>query len=712
MDNWQTHECEVQTDGLELVDREWLLSNGTGAFAMGTAAGINTRRYHGLLVAATQPPVGRVVTVNQMLEQLVLIRADQRQVIDFGSLLFCDHQGGQVTSPRGHQMLGRFTRGLDVAWHYSWGGADGIAFERRLQLHWKQQAATLRYRISGLSSDLGDQFMLRLGPMITMRDFHAIRYSGDGAQFDVRMAGQDIHISCGQVKLSLGCTGGPSGAGGTGRTGVSFKGEADWWHRVHYPIERRRGQEDAEDYFLPGFFEVDLIGQTENDVELVIQLAPNSIASRAKGKASTVGPSDLDVRARHLQAIVENLASGAKDAATIDERTCRMLAMASDDFVVDRSSKRHRRCTILAGFPWFADWGRDTFIALPGVLLTTGRLNEARNTLRAFADAMCDGLVPNRFDDYDESAGHYNTVDASLWFVRAALGYLKRSEDRASWRDWLGKACLSIVDAYTHGTRFGIAMDTDGLITAGGPDTQLTWMDAAATGFDGQRVVFTPRFGKCVEINALWYDALKGVAEAMAPDDAEKSQQLDKLAAKVKRSFNAVFWNQEAGYLNDRVFESDGQWQIDASIRPNQIFAAATESCPLSAVRRKAVVDVVRQQLLTPFGLRTLAQRDPNYHGRYGGPAFERDRAYHQGTVWPWLIGPFGEAVLRSGKFSKAAKTEALKVIDPLLAFMTQQGLGQLHEIHHGAPPHDPVGCPAQAWSVAEVLRVRMLVSS
>jgi len=340
--------------------------------------------------------------------------------------------------------------------------------------------------------------------------------------------------------------------------------------------------------------------------------------------------------------------------------------------------------------------------------LETGRFEEARLALQAYTESIRDGLVPNRFDDYDSEAAHYNTVDASLWYIRAALMYVEETGDRDCWEDWLGDSCRKIMDAYIRGTQFGIRMAGDGLVTAGSATTQLTWMDAACGG-----KVFTPRHGKAVEVNALWYYALVGMAEMVRPDQPPLAEHYLKLADRIKRSFGKIFWDESCGYLRDHLWtDEQGGEHPDTTLRPNQIFALSLPVSPLPRTKQVQVLDVLRRRLLTPYGLRTLPQDDSRYHGRYTGPQFERDKAYHQGTVWCWLIGPYCEAVLRCGDFSPESRREARAVLAPLLEELEGRGLGQLHEICEADAPHRPVGCMAQAWSVGEALRVLRLIET
>lgn len=675
-DSWRTHVIQLAGDELDAMGREWLLTNGSGAYAMGTLPGINTRRYHGLLVAARRPPVDRIVALNQLFEQLVITSPTGVQKVEFSSCRFHDNDGREVYAPQGHTLLRRFDRGASVAWAYQW---KHIQFVREVYLHWKRQAVTVRLLVAGLAPD--ESAVLRVHPMLTLRDFHHLSRKDQGEAMDVRAGDDQITVARGESAVTIACG------------GAKFVAGADWWFGIHYPIEAQRGQDDVEDYFVPGRFESACVAGKVNEVLLTASLGEH----REQPHADCAG------RAAHLKPIVRQLSHKLKDPALV-----KLMALASDDFVVDRVMRGRRLSTILAGYPWFADWGRDTFIALPGLLLATGRFDEACATLRAFADAVRNGLVPNRFDDYSDGddAAHYNTVDASLWFIHAAMAYHEHTSDSEAWDGWLCNTIQQIIESHIKGTDFGIKVSGDGMIYAGNERTQLTWMDAKCND-----VVFTPRQGKAVEINALWYHALKGMSDLLAKSDKRASDHYKRLSERIKRSFVKVFWDDELGYCRDHVWVSeDGVEHSDLTLRPNQILAASLPNSPLPQTKQRIMLRTIRERLLTPFGLRTLPEGDAHYHGRYAGPPFERDKAYHQGTVWPWLIGGYAEAVLRVGKFSDEARNEARQAIAPLLATMAGDGLGQLHEIHEGDEPHAPVGCIAQAWSVAEVLRVACLI--
>ncbi|QDU72779.1 amylo-alpha-1,6-glucosidase [Mucisphaera calidilacus] len=691
-DPWQTHHADLTSLGRQqALAREWLLTNGQGGFAMGTIAGCNTRRYHALLVAATTPPVGRVIALSQLLEQLQIpeqigtngsTRTNVR-TIEFATAQFRNAESGQpVFSPNGIDHLARFEKGLAVLWEYL---AGPIRFTRELYLHDHQPAATVRYRINGLQNT-ADGATLRIRPMLSLRDFHELLIQQNAPDLDLQIAGDELTLTAGDnITVALSAP------------GTDFHPDPTWWRQVWYPVETERGQDDHEDLFVPGAFEIHLPPVEDHDLTLTVALGD-----------TPAEPLSPDPNRRGLAHVARHIP--IDDAADRDHTLRNTLAQAATDFIADRTINDHNLSTILAGFPWFADWGRDTFISLPGLLLTTGRFDLARDTLSTFAGSIRNGLVPNRFDDFDGSLAHYNTADASLWFIHAALEYAQRSGDHDAMNTWLADACLDIIDHYTRGTAPPdtdddtplITLDEDGLITAGNPNTQLTWMDAAAQG-----IVFTPRPGKCVEINALWASVNARLADTLAESHPEHAERCRHLAEHAQRSFTKTFYNEEAEALFDHITtDAKGRPARDASIRPNQVFAISLPNAPLDPECRKPVIETVADRLLTPFGLRTLPTDDPHFHPHYAGPPFDRDKAYHQGTIWPWLLGPFAEALLRAHDFSSSAKARALAAITPLLDHARHAGLGQVPEIYEAREPHRPVGCPAQAWSVAELLRV------
>jgi predicted glycogen debranching enzyme len=625
---------------------------------MGTVVGCNTRRYHGVLCAATLPPVGRMMTLNRVGEILYLDGATDRML----ELSVNQFKGN--LHPRGDRYLRRFEMGDVARWEYE---VDGVRVLKELQVCWRQNVAGVRYRIEPAG---GRKFRLDLLPFVSLRDFHALRHSG--ANFDVRGDGDQAAVREGTHAVHLRANAGRFTPGG------------DWWYGHVYPIETERGQDDTEDLFCPGRFTFEADGPAGvtlwASVEPLVQLPDWNEQLRRRDAFRQ------QARRSATSAAAPKSAGSTPAAIAPDERspTIRRLLHAAEDFVVYRKNPDGSDgTTVIAGYPWFSDWGRDTFISLPGLLLVPGRFEEAKQVLRVFGSYVTDGMIPNRFDDYT-SEPSYNTVDASLWYIHSAFEYLRLSKDANGFNKWMLPACRQIIDGYRRGTRFNIRMESDGLITQGDASTQLTWMDAKCGG-----VAFTPRQGKPVEINALWHHALVLMGEKQ-------------LAAKVADSFRAAFWISPFRGLADVVNEQ-GQ---DRSVRPNQIYAVSVPNSPLDDEQQRAVVEVVRRELLTPVGLRTLARGDPKYRGRYCGPQQERDGCYHNGTVWAWLIGGFLEAYLKVNRKSAESIEQARRWLRPLVDHLEQNCIGQIAEIFEGDEPHRPVGCPAQAWSVAEVLRM------
>ena len=621
------------------MQREWLLTNGLGGFASSTVVGCNTRKYHGLLCAATVPPVGRMMTLSRLGEQ-VIIGGDTKQPHELAVNQFRDS-----VHPHGERYLRRFDLEETAKWSFD---VEGVKVTKEVLVPWLRNVVGVRYTID----TGGREVEFRVAPFYAMRDFHGTRHA---AGYDFTFIHDGLYLNVNVEGL----------AAITRTEGATFVKEPSWWYGHVYPLESDRGQEDTEDLFTPGRF-----------------------TWRVKGTSTITLWTGLEPT--HLDWDAEIMRRRKAFAETAPSTTTRKLFRAATDFVVTRSSPDlDHGHTIIAGYPWFADWGRDTFISLPGLLLTTGKLDRAKEVLSVFAKYVSQGMIPNRFDDYTNEPS-YNTVDASLWFIHAAFEYLRASKDQKTFDKILKPACKQIIDGYRRGTRFGIKMDeSDALITQGDEQTQLTWMDAKCNG-----VAFTPRQGKPVEINALWYHALVLMGES-------------KLAAKAKDSFTKAFWISPFRGLAD-VVKGDPQrgYDRDNSIRPNQIFAVSLPNSPLTKEQQSAVVEVVRRELLTPVGLRTLAKSDAKYKGRYTGPQFQRDAAYHNGAIWPWLIGGFLDAHLRTSNNSEDARNQARRWLSPLVDHLEVACLGQISEIFEADEPHRPVGCCAQAWSVAEVLRL------
>ncbi|MEM8781499.1 MAG: amylo-alpha-1,6-glucosidase [Planctomycetota bacterium] len=704
---WVTHDLPFDPSNPRERDRflasEWLLTGGDGSFALGTALGCHTRRYHGLFVPAMRPPVGRVLALNQVFEKLVLTQPDgATQRIEFSTCAFLNERNERTFAPEGFAHLERFTRGLAVTWHYRW---SSLRWRRTLSL--EADGATLSYELDGFDPQLGEA-TFELAPMLTLRDFHALHDGVPAVSLVESESGSAVFEGeAGRIRIDV--------AGGT------FEAKPNRWRDVWYALDRRRGQADREHLDLPGVFRVPSApGQ------------PATLRATWRSTDETADPPIAKPRTRRLEPIRARITAllNAADLPYDRDRLAAALAIASDDFVVRRpvrseTGTRELR-SVIAGYPWFADWGRDTFIALPGLMLCVGRLDEALATLELFAGALRNGVVPNRFDDDDPEAMHFNTVDGAMWFVHAALETAERLRvDRRDAPGWLGDAVCAVLDAHLAGTEatdhengdwrsVPINCGEDALLSAGDDRTQLTWMDAAATLPDGTPAVFTPRPGKAVEVNALWYSNLAGVAAAAEAlgIDALRAQTYARTAEHAGFSFLETFWDDRHGRLFDHV-RPDGT--PNDQHRPNGVIAAAFARSPLSPAQRAAVLDAAEAELLTPVGLRTLASSDPQYQPRYAGPQHVRDAAYHQGTVWPWLLGAYAEGRLRAGGSNAKAKSRARDAVAPLLHRLTDPdqlgtALGQVHEIHEAAEPQEPRGCPAQAWSVAELLRVISLL--
>jgi len=653
----------------ELLDKEWLLSNGRGGYAASTIAGCNTRGYHGLLVGSAEPPVHRTVALAQCLE-MVLVGQRKYELSTF--------EFHNKFAPEGFRYLRCFRR--DNAVHFDF-QIDSLTLTKSVYLLRNSDTVALVYRFT----DVPQHLRLILRPFVALRHFHGLQKSY--AHLYAELVQNQVvvrHAIPNSSQLHLCC---PEG---------SFEKDPQWWFNFIYRVERERGLAHTEDLWTPGFFRIEVDAPTE-----VVLWASFTGPTNAATISPVVLP-DIEQARRELLCHTETLlSSGGKNKDGIFQH----LLLAADQFIVERKGRSGQKgTTILAGYPWFADWGRDAFISLPGLLLETGRTELARSVLITFAEAADDGMIPNYFDDQTNQP-HYNSVDASLWFIHAAFQYLSATGDSQTFTEQLLPVIRWIVDCYERGTRFDIHAEADGLISAGSEQTQLTWMDAKCDG-----VAVTPRYGKAVEVNALWYNALRLLVQFYKNRDQNAMKRYAAMAEQTRMGFQQAFWNESLGYLNDCV-RPDGT--VETALRPNQVFAVSLPFSALSSEQQRAVVDVLQRQLLTPYGLRSLDREDANYHGRYTGRVAERDRAYHQGTVWPYLIGPFVEAYLRVYGRSRKSKNQAAEFIAPLLRHLLEDGcLGSVAEIFDGDPPHKPRGCFAQAWSVAELIRAYMLIYS
>ena len=639
-------------------DREWLVTNGIGGFASGTVGGANTRRYHGLLVAALRPPVQRTLLVSSL-----------DIIIDYHGRTFelASHEYSDGTvNPHGYRLLESFElEGQIPLWRFTVADAS---VDRRIWMMQGSNTTFLQLRLTRASAPM----TLRATPLCIFRDYHS-QNRGALPDYSIRGIERGFEFIAwpGATPCSVTASSG------------EFQSAPDWHWNVWHRLEATRGLDASEDLLQPGQFVLTL--QAGDEVTFC--------CSSASKLPMTPGASLSAAKAR--VANINQCIDGHQHPAWIQQ-----LAIAADQFLVrrPRPGSNSAGSSIIAGYHWFSDWGRDAMIALPGLALCTGRFDDAAEILRTFAGHASDGMLPNRFPDGDEQP-EYNTVDATLWYFDSVWRYHRRSGD-ASVAAELYPLLKDIVDWHVRGTRFGIHVDpADGLLAAGQPGVQLTWMDAKVDDW-----VVTPRSGKAVEINALWIHALRILAALSQEfNDRKGTQEYHESIARAVESFRSRFWYAEGGYLYDLIDQPDSELPdgVDRSLRPNQIFAVSLPFRLLDHARGRSVVDICARELYTGVGLRSLSPRDPAYVGRYEGGVRQRDAAYHQGTVWGWLAGPFALA-----HFSIYGDTEvARSLLRPMASHLRDAGLGSISEIFDGDPPHKPRGCIAQAWSVAEVLR-------
>jgi predicted glycogen debranching enzyme len=640
---------------------EWLVTNGIGGYASGTVSGQPTRGYHGLLVAALAPPVGRTVMLATVLETVSV----GGKLHELGTLRWT----GGATAPRGADYLDSFRlEGSTPVWRYV---TPRCTIEKRLFMD--QGANTTRIDYVNLWSD--GPVTLSIKVVTDFRDYHGRSFASDWLPA-ITATGDGITVAATEKiseRLHVRLEDGQAERAGT------------WWRGFDLAQERARGLTSAEDHVLAGTLQAELrAGAT-------VQL----VASSGEG-VGEIDPAGGSLEMARQISLLDAWRKAQGDVASGAPDWVAHLVLAADQFIARRELHDGRLGhTVMAGFHWFADWGRDTMIGLPGLTVVTGRPEVARSILRSFADVVDGGMIPNRFPDAGTTP-EYNTVDATLWFIHAIEDYVRATNDAAALAEFF-PVLESIIDHMVGGTRYGIRVDpADGLLAAGEPGVQLTWMDAKV----GDWVV-TPRIGKPVEVNALWLSSLRFAAEAarrLGKPDASFVGLLEKA-----RTGFARFWNAERGYCFDVL---DGPSGHEAALRPNQILAARAGVGGLSADQAKQVVLACEAELVTPAGLRSLATGEPGYLAHHGGDQLSRDAAYHQGTVWAWLIGPFIEAHL--DVFGDEDRAAAL--LEPFADQLRIEGLGTLNEIFEAAPPHAPRGCIAQAWSVAEVLRAWHLI--
>lgn len=632
---------------------EWLEADGLGGFASGTVGGVRTRRYHGLLLTATNPPTGRMMLVNGF---------DAWIETPDGTFPLSSQQyaPGVIHPDNGHDPES-FTTEPWPTWVFRL--KDGTPVQQEIFVRHGSPLVAVSWRLLELRAGI----TLCVRAFLSGRDYHALHHENsslrfapqqrDGCLFWQTYDGVPEIVSC---------------------SNAEYRHEPYWYRNFHYSEEQRRGLDCVEDLAAPGVLRFEL---SAGEAAWLVGAGPEG------------------------QQAIPNAPDAVRSLATLRsaerKRRARFpspLHRAADAYLVKRGDGK----TIVAGYPWFTDWGRDTFIALRGLCLATGRFDDARSILLEWSGAVSEGMLPNRFPDHGE-APEYNAVDASLWYIVAVHEYLAAVDDGKCRvprddRKRLENAVQAILTGYASGTRFGIRCADDGLLAAGQPGVQLTWMDAKV----GDWVV-TPRIGKPVEVQALWLNALWSARHL--------SDHWAELFVRGRDSFRSRFWS-DAGCLYDVVDCDHRPGKADPRFRPNQIFAVG--GLPIALIendRARKIVDAVEQRLWTPLGLRSLAPDDPEYAPHYRDGVHERDGAYHQGTVWPWLIGPFVEAWLRVRGDTPEARREArARFVAPLMDQPNQAGLGHVSEVADGAPPHAPGGCPFQAWSLSELLRLEHVV--
>lgn len=641
---------EVLQDFKQAIQYEWLETNGLGGWASSTVIGCNSRRYHGLLVAAIVPPAERMSLVSKLDETIVIGQPDQGDLTRYE--LGVNNYGG-VIHPDGNQHQTSFKRDLFPQFTYE---AGGVKLKKTIAMVHGENTTLVVYDVI----KAGGPFTLELLPLISVRGYHSLIRSNNAVHREANFSDHVFRTKAydGTPEIFIKVPGG------------DYYHNPNWYFHFNYDIEKYRGLDFVEDLFAYGNFSVSL--KEGDSLGIII---------------STEDPSGKD--ALELLVKEETRKRELLENQPGDE-VLQQLLLAADQFIVKRGEDLK---TIIAGYHWFTDWGRDTMISLPGLCLSTGRYDDARKILAAFAKTVSQGMLPNRFTDTGEPP-EYNNVDATLWYFIAIYKYLRATNDREFVLGELLPVLREIIDWHLKGTRYNIHVTEDGLLYSGEKGIQLTWMDSKIGAW-----VVTPRTGKPVEINALWYNALAIYSLLLElSGDEHGAAEIAQKAGVAKKSFNDQFWNNETGYLYD-VINGDDK---DDSLRPNQLFAI---SLPFALIEKEKAIDIVKvvtEKLYTPVGLRSLSPDDASYTSCYEGDCYKRDSCYHQGTVWSWLLGAYVDTLIKIG----VEKPLVRNVIENFTYHLNEGCIGSVSEIFDAEAPHSPKGCVAQAWGVAEVLRV------
>jgi predicted glycogen debranching enzyme len=663
----------VLSDVNTALAREWLVTNGLGGYASSTVLGINTRKYHGLLVAAFNPPVNRWVLLTKLDESLQIGTRNY----DLGANEFSD-----VIYPTGYRFLSEFMVAPFPTFRYV---ANGVSLQKTIFMPYMKNVTAVIYEASNPTEE---KVSVYVSPLVNSRhiynttDKNKIEWS-----FTQKHQGKTVTIKPSDSLSSLTLS---------SSNGASFVEESWWIEKMFFRVDASRSESSIDDNFRPGFFKFHV--NPKETKQFYVLAAAGKNGAETQSLFSSFGTENADINMLYLEELERRKALlkqfSEQNAGLELHDWLNWLVQAADSFIVSRASTGKK--SVIAGYSWFDDWGRDALISLPGLALVTGRFEDAKEILMTFERNCNKGVIPNRFSDKAGDIPLYNTVDATLWFFNAILQYLKYTGDFSFVKNNLWNTLNAIIDYHADGTIFGIHMDDDGLI-AHGP--QLTWMDA--TIMDG---FVTPRDGKAVEIQALWYNALKTMQLlAKRFNQPDKAETYRCMAEKAKESFLELFWSPENGYLSD-VINNGG---ADSTLRPNQLIAVSLDFPLLDGAKSEGVVEAVWKRLWGKYGLRTLPETDPRYSGKYLGDWRQRDCAYHNGTVWAWLLGPFTTAFLKTKHHEESwRKFTFNNFLQPLFQTqLSQAGLGTISEIFDGDEPHFPRGCIAQAWSVAEPLR-------
>jgi predicted glycogen debranching enzyme len=664
MINFDAEACQNLDTALR---REWLETNNLGGFASATINGANVRRYHGLLTAALHPPTGRVVLLSKLEETLVL-DGERHE-------LCTNLYEPSVVHPQGFRSQVNFRLDPFPVFTYEVGDAR---VEKTIFMPHGANTTVVRYRVHASGAA---EASLEIRPLVAFRDYHSLQREALDIFLKAELRENLVSLfkQDDATQLFL--------AHDAGHASV----EGRWYRRFEYPEERARGFDFHEDLFNPCLLVWDIKGDATCDIIA-------STEERVTADAATFEARERARRRKVAAGVAVETAGGEAESVGEDDAYVRTLMSAADQFLVKRGDDLS---SVIAGYHWFTDWGRDTMVSFTGLAYACRQPEAAREILLAFAAHMRQGVIPNRFSDGDDDEPEYNNVDGTLWFVNAVGELLRRTGDIGFVREHLYPCLKEFIEWHERGTFYSIRVEQDGLLGAGQEDVQLTWMDAKLGDY-----VVTPRAGKAVEIQALWYNALRTVEEIAARvEDDWMRNHCRALAELARASFHGLFWNEADDCLYDCISPAG---EPDAAIRPNQIFALSLPHPIMTGSRSLSVVATVTRELLTPYGLRSLSPRHPDYRPRYEGDSYARDTAYHQGTVWAWLIGPFVTAHLRAHGRTPASVEQARGFLRAFREHLTEAGVGQVSEIFDGDAPHTPRGCIAQAWSVAELLRCEL----